>query len=235
VSTQRTITRRQALASGAAAAAFCAAPSWSRAQAAAKLPKALILGDSISIGYTPFVIEILAGKVDVSRPRRPRGGYENCQGTTNGLKRIDAWLGDTAWDVIHFNFGLHDLKHVDAQTGKNSREPRDPRQAEPEQYEQNLDTIVRRLKQTPAELVFATTTPYPDNPTGPLRDERDAERYNRVALAVMERHGVAVNDLYAACVDRMGDVFPPRNVHPTKDGYRFLAAIVARRIEEALA
>src|SRR5690242_7520015 len=82
------------------------------AKARTALPRVLIIGDSISIGYTPYVKEMLAGEADVDRPA------ENCQGTKNGIGKIDQWLGDTKWDVIHFNFGLHDLKHVDAATGK---------------------------------------------------------------------------------------------------------------------
>ena len=37
-----------------------------------------------------------------------------------------------------------------------------PRQASPEQYEINLIEIVKKLKQTGAKLIFATTTLYPD-------------------------------------------------------------------------
>ena len=31
---------------------------------------------------------------------------------TAGLTGIDEWLGDDPWDVIHFNWGLHDLKYM---------------------------------------------------------------------------------------------------------------------------
>src|SRR5438045_3019268 len=53
-----------------------------------KLPDVLVLGDSISIGYTPALREQLAGKANVYRPA------ENCNGTTYGLERLDRWLGD---------------------------------------------------------------------------------------------------------------------------------------------
>lgn len=86
--------------------------------AKAALPNVLIIGDSISIGYTPFVKQLLAGRANVMRPVLENGKAENCQGTNNGVKNIKGWLGDTKWDVIHFNFGLHDLKHVDPVSGK---------------------------------------------------------------------------------------------------------------------
>jgi hypothetical protein len=48
----------------------------------------------------------LKGKANVHRPRT------NCGPTITGLKQIDKWLGDGKWDVIHFNWGLHDLKYM---------------------------------------------------------------------------------------------------------------------------
>src|SRR2546423_11384575 len=68
------------------------------------LARVLLIGDSISIGYTATVRKELAGKANVHRI--PENGAD----TANGLKKIDDWLGDGRWDVIHFNWGLHDLK-----------------------------------------------------------------------------------------------------------------------------
>jgi hypothetical protein len=68
----------------------------------AGLPRVLLIGDSISMGYTLDVRELLKGKANVHRI--PTNGGP----TTNGLKNIKAWLGDSKWDVIHFNWGLHD-------------------------------------------------------------------------------------------------------------------------------
>ena len=70
------------------------------------LPRVLLIGDSISIGYTVPVRKLLEGKVNVHRP------LTNCGPTTRGLQGIDQWLGDGKWDVIHFNWGLHDLKRM---------------------------------------------------------------------------------------------------------------------------
>ena len=77
----------------------------------------------------------------------------------HGLAHLEAWLGDASWDVIHFNHGLHDLKYVDAQ-GKNTRSKEDGHIQIPlESYGENLEKIAKRLKQTGAHLIFATTTP----------------------------------------------------------------------------
>ena len=71
------------------------------------LPRVLVIGDSISIGYTLGVRALLRGKANVHRPA------ENCRHTDIGLEKLEEWLGDQPWDVIHFNWGLHDLKYVD--------------------------------------------------------------------------------------------------------------------------
>jgi len=53
------------------------------------LPNVLILGDSISIGYTLSVRKLLQGKANVFRPCTPGGMKpENCQGTTPGVQEI---------------------------------------------------------------------------------------------------------------------------------------------------
>ena len=75
------------------------------------LPRVLVIGDSISIGYTLPLRAALKGIANVHRPP------ENCQHTWRGLEAIDDWLGEGKWDLIHFNWGLHDLKYVDA-TGR---------------------------------------------------------------------------------------------------------------------
>ncbi len=199
-----------------------------------KLPKVLILGDSISIGYYPFVKELLEGDVFITRPFREDGSAENCAGTSNGLKHIDRWIGETKWDLIHFNFGLHDIKHVDPLTGKNSKDPADPHQADPKQYKKNLEVIVDKLKTTGAKLIFATTTPYPDDVTGPLRDPGMPEKYNKVALKIMKKNGIFVNDLHAFVLPRMKELQRPSNVHFTESGSRALAGQVASVIKNNL-
>lgn len=54
--------------------------------------RVLILGDSISIGYTPFVRETLQADAVVVRPILSDGQPENCDGTTRGVQEIDRWL-----------------------------------------------------------------------------------------------------------------------------------------------
>lgn len=84
-------------------------PALVQVEEVAGLPRVLLIGDSISMGYTLEVRERLKGVANVHRPP------QNCGDSATGLKQLDRWLGTGTWDVIHFNFGLHDLKYLDAQ------------------------------------------------------------------------------------------------------------------------
>jgi lysophospholipase L1-like esterase len=198
------------------------------------LPNVLIIGDSISIGYTKFVQEMMKGKANVYRPLNAKGGFLNCQGTTSGIKKIDEWLSVKKWDIIHFNFGLHDLKHVDAKTGKNSMKPEDPQQADVKAYKKNLTEIVKKLEATGAKLIFATTTPFPDKPGGPLRRANQPAKYNKGALKIMKKNNIKINDLHAFTLPRLKELQLPNNVHFTKEGSEILAKQVVEKILEII-
>ena len=190
--------------------------------------RVLIIGDSISIGYTPTVQSALRDSADVIH------NPGNAQHSGFGRANLDAWLGAEPWDVIHFNHGLHDLKYVD-QAGKNTRSRETGHiQVSLEQYAENLTAIVQRLQRTGATLIFATTTPFPDQPHGPLRDAAEVARYNRAAVEVMRREQVAVNDLHDFVAPRMQSLMLPNNVHFTKAGSRALGEKVAQAITAAL-
>lgn len=193
------------------------------------LPRVLIIGDSISIGYTEPLREILAAEAVVEH------NTGNARHSRYGLENLDAWLGDGRWDVVHFNFGLHDLKYVDAQ-GENASDAQSGTIQIPiEEYESNLEKIVERLQQTDARLIFASTTDFPDPPSGPLRRTSDLAAYNAAALRVMTRFNVPVNDLYAFTHGRLGELQIPDNVHFTPEGSKALAEEVAGAIRKALA
>src|SRR3954447_25970495 len=65
-----------------------------------KLPNVLIIGDSISMGYTPPLREVLRGKANIFHPMRPDGKLPaNCFYTSVCLTDLDKWLGSTKWSV----------------------------------------------------------------------------------------------------------------------------------------
>ena len=186
------------------------------------LPRVLLIGDSISMGYTVPVRRMLAGKANVHRI--PINGGD----TARGLAQIDKWLGDKPWDVIHFNFGLHDLKRL--KDGK--YDVRGDQVRSPEEYARNLDMFVVRLKKTGAALIWATTTPVPAGARG--RVKGDEILFNEAAVAVMKRHGVAIDDLYGAVLPELSTAQRRRDVHFTRKGSELLAQKVADAISAAL-
>lgn len=203
---------------------------------AVALPRVLIIGDSISIGYTQFVKELLKDEAIVTRPVTEKGKRINCAGTQNGVINIDRWLQSQGgnWDVIHFNFGLHDLKRIDPTTGKSSNNPEDPNQSPPAEYEKQLRTIVEKLKKTDAKLIFATTTPVPAGGVKPHRDVAAPAQYNKIALQVMQEHEIQINDLYSLANKKLTEIQRPVNVHFTPEGSKYLAEEVAKQIRSCL-
>ena len=194
----------------------------------AGLPRVLLIGDSISIGYTLPVRELLKDKANVHRPST------NCGPTTRGLTGIDAWLGQGKWDVIHFNWGLHDLKYM----GSKDENLADPamegshQQVPIEAYEANLRQLVARLKQTGAVLIWATTTPVPQGTKG--RIAGDEARYNEVAAKVMAENQVLIDDLCGLARGFPAGMQLEANVHFSREGYEALAKQVASQIEACL-
>lgn len=191
-----------------------------------RLPRVLLLGDSISIWYTHPVRQALRGQANVHRALESPTAFANCRTTAITLPQLDRWLGDRPWDVIHCNWGLHDLACVGREGGvPQLRVPVD-------EYEKNLEQIIRRLKQTGATLIYATTTPVPAGVTN--RADTDAQYYNGTALAVMARHALTVNDLYAFALPRLHVLQKPQNVHFHEHGSQVLGERVAAVILQVL-
>ncbi|MCC6697097.1 MAG: SGNH/GDSL hydrolase family protein [Candidatus Hydrogenedentes bacterium] len=183
------------------------------------LPKVLIIGDSISIGYTDAVRERLETVADV---RRIPG---NGQSTDFGLENIDAWLGAEKWDVIHFNWGIWDTHLIEGTRIRNTTA----------QYRENLRRLVERLKATGANLVWASTTPIAFDITGDLGVEsKNTPIYNGVARSVMREFRVPVDDLYRRALPRLEALQTEDGVHFTPEGSEYLADSVARSIQREL-
>lgn len=186
------------------------------------LPRVLLIGDSISIGYTLPVRALLKDKANVHRV------LENGGSTETGRAKLDKWLGSEKWDVIHFNWGLHDLKHLK----DNKLDLAGPQVTSVEKYEQNLRALVTRLKATGAKLIWATTTQVPEGSAG--RVEGDEAAYNAAALKIMKEEKVAIDDLHEFLSPRITGLQIPHNVHFTKEGYQALGEKVAEAIKAKL-
>ncbi len=202
-------------------------PSLVKVEEVPGLPRVLLIGDSISMGYTLDVREMLKDKANVHRI--PTNGGP----TTNGIKNIKAWLGDSKWDVIHFNWGLHDLKYIQEDPSKLA----DPKaggahaQVSVADYEKNLTELVKIMQATGAKLIWCNTTHVPAGVTG--RIEGDEKQYNEAAARVMSAAGIPTDDLRAHALAKP-EAQLPANVHYSPEGSRYLAEKVSAVIAEHL-
>ena len=185
-------------------------------------PKVLIIGDSISLGYTPYVKELMKDEAIVVHNKG------NAAYTGTGLIMIDEWLGEEDWDVIHFNWGLWDMYGWRFKDTLRT----------PDVYAENLEILITRLEETGAELIWATTTPVcpaPERNDLTLIDSKTEKAYRKAALRVMRKHKIQVNDLYASMKRKQKEYAIGENdVHFTSEGSQFLAEQVANEIRKAL-
>ena len=179
--------------------------------------RVLIVGDSISIGYTPLVAELLAAEAET--PHNPGNGGDS----DNVLQNLPGWLAEASPDVVHLNCGLHDVK--------SHRDP--PRIQVPlERYRDNLRRIVRRLADGGWAAVWANTTPVIEPRHTAVKEfdrfNRDVEAYNAAADAIVSDARLSINDLHAVVVSAGPEtVIREDGVHMREEGSRMLARAVA--------
>ena len=191
------------------------------------LPHALIIGDSISIGYTLPTRALLKGKVNLHRI--PTNGGP----TTKGIAEIEKWLGKKKWDLVHFNWGLHDLKYM-GKDGTNlvPKEKGGVVQVPLAEYEKNLEKLVIRIKKSAKQLVWRNTTPIP--PGSKARYVGDSIKYNEAAARVMKKHDIPTLDLFTPSKKNMKDWMRKADVHYYAHGSQALAELVAEDILKRL-
>ena len=179
------------------------------------LRRVLLLGDSISIGYTLAVRRALAGKANLHRVP------DNARSTREALGKLDRLLGAVGWQVIHFNCGIHDITRKKA----GIVDPEGEAQVPIDEYERNLRRLILRLRETAEKLVWARTTAI--NPYD-IRRMEDVYAYNAVADKVMAEAGIPVNDLFTLSQRHLGTL--KNNVHFNDEGNAILGAQVAESI-----
>jgi lysophospholipase L1-like esterase len=190
---------------------------------AAERSRVLLIGDSIAGGYAATVSAELKGLATVVKNPGNAGATalalaKPADNTVTNATNLDWYLALGPFDVIHFNWGLHDLKRGGI-----------PK----EQYLTNLDKLVARLQQTKAKLIFATTTPVPPvNNEGRIPSK--VVEFNQAAVELMKQRGVAVDDLYGAILPHQAEVQLKDNVHFGREGYALLGKQVANAIRAVL-
>ena len=183
-----------------------------------QLPRVLIIGDSISIGYAATVRKQLEGKAIVDHWATPL--WVTHAGIHPGLEKA---VGEYQYAVIHFNHGLHGWQKD--RTPEGSYEPA---------MRRYIVTMKRWAKG--ATVIWGSTTPMTvkGNP-----EQLDPEnnpmilRHNAIAAKVMKKNGIVVNDLYAQVVNHPEWSRKDR-FHYNGNGSKQLGQTVAAAISRAL-
>jgi lysophospholipase L1-like esterase len=193
-----------------------------------------ILGDSISIAYTPFLKQYLGKSWQVTRkgdlPADPVPGEpepENGGDSNVFLAYLKAMLPQIAAGTMLLNCGLHDIKHQPTQNS--------PVQVPLEIYQSNLRDAIQLIQSFGKKPVWVTTTAVDD--ARHLRHMReffryDAERqqYNIAAAQVMDKFAVPVIDLCGFTGQLRGELYQD-HVHFTEEVSRLQAAYLAGALE----
>lgn len=199
----------------------------------------LIYGDSISIGYTETVREVLKDKANIFRIHLNGGPTYRFRMAMEQLEKamFEPWLAggwSFKWDLIHFNVGLHDFKYQD-EKGKYDK-INGTVFSTPQEYEKGLSRVCAYLRDKfpDTQLIFATTTPVPENAGG--RYAGDSVKYNDIARKVLKKYPtIAINDLYAFTKPHYAAwCIKPNNVHYNDLGKDQQGKEVARVISETL-
>lgn len=175
------------------------------------LPRVLIIGDSISRSYTAPVRVLLAGKANVYR------APANCGKTDNFFKFGEIWLnqnGNDRWDVIVFNFGIHD------------------RGKAPELYASNLREIYHRLKASRATVLWVETTPFAQAEDAPGADR--SPPLNATGNSIAGEEGTEVIHLHDLMQPELASLQSKDRTHFNEEGQHRMGAAVAAAVSSHL-
>ena len=146
----------------------------------------ILLGDSIRMGYDKSIKKTLEGKANVVFPE------ENCRFASYLLRYIPEYFDNIEnIDVIHWNAGLWDCLRLFGE------EPHTPIDV----YAYYIERICIRIKKVcpNAKVIFATSTKVISEKMSEdfKRYNEEIRKYNEVAVDVVKKYGLKVNDLYA--------------------------------------
>lgn len=179
-----------------------------------KLPRVLLIGDSITGGYGPKVADALKGKASVARLTTSKS-----IGDPVLLAEVSLVLGQCRFDVVHFNNGLHGWGYSE------------------EEYQKAFPDLVATIrKHAPqAKLIWATITPM--RQAGKLdviaENTKRVQSRNQIAEAIVAHEGIAGDDLYGLVKDHP-EYWSPDGVHFNAQGVAAQAEQVTKKITECL-
>jgi len=187
---------------------------WIPDAAGTKLPRVLLIGDSITRGYYDQVAEKLRGKASVARLATSKS-----IGDPSLLSEVALVLGQCRFDVVHFNNGLHGFGYAD------------------EEYRAHFPELVATIrKHAPkAKLIWATITPIrtPGRLDAVASGTERVKARNRIAREYVTKERIAIDDLYGL-VDIHPEYFSQDGVHFNAKGIAVQAAQVSEAVGRVL-
>jgi sialate O-acetylesterase len=196
-----------------------------------RLPRILIIGDSISGHYLSEVRELMQGKANIIGESSMGKGTWASMGP-NFFRSDQASKGDNLknflaergpFDIVHFNNGIHNF------AGAN------PGDEKP--YAEQLRTVVATIRASGAVCLFA-------NSTGTIGDNliprfpnylSNCQRFNAAAEALMKELKVPVTDIYGLMQPRIKELISTDLIHPKAEAKPLMAELIANRLNETLA
>ncbi|MES2996416.1 MAG: SGNH/GDSL hydrolase family protein [Verrucomicrobiota bacterium] len=175
------------------------------------LPVVYSSGDSISLGYWPYLEAELGDTADLYYQRELTKDHPQIVISNNGVAELAHGVLAAAYKYDDFkpryvimNFGLHMISRV----AKN-----------PEEYGRWIVKCDELTKQHGSRLIWLTTTPYQKGKRDP--DNKVIDTFNALAVKIAGERNIPVIDLHAF-VTRELQAHPPADVY--SDGVHFTEA-----------
>ena len=195
-----------------------------------RLPRILIIGDSISGHYLEELRVRMSGKANVIGESSMIKGtwasmgprfYRADWASRPDFKTFLAERGPFA--IVHFNNGIHNFSHA---------KPGDEKP-----YAEQLRTVVASIRESGALCLFANSTGTVADNTIPNSPNylTNCRAFNAAAEAVMKELKVPVTDIYGLIQPRIQELISSDLVHPKDEASPLMADLIARRLTETLA
>ena len=165
--------------------------------------RTLLIGDSITLGYRPFVRDMAEGKFTADMFATSR-----VLDNEDYFVELNQVLKDVKYDVIHFNNGLHGWHQTE------------------EEYKNNIERGISFIKekQPQAQLILVTSTARTEveHPEIKHKENEIILKRNEIIKELAKKYSLPLDDLYPVTENRpelhIGDGY-----HYKEDGSRTLA------------
>jgi sialate O-acetylesterase len=197
-----------------------------------RLPRVLIIGDSISGGYQEPLRKRLVGRANlIGESQLQNASLSSCGPacyTTTGALRNDNLRNHLTtrepYDVIHFNMGIHEF--AGAAPGAAAS------------YADRLRQVIGVMREAApqAKLIWCSST-------GTISDNliprfpnylSNCQAFNAAAAEVMQEEDIPINDLYSLLQPRIREVITGDHIHFQEAAKEEMADFLAPAILEAL-